>query len=65
MIIVFNQDGTFNLTCDSTGSIKNFIESSNSQWIETNENLDLINYTYSLLDGEIVKTEITDRPVLE
>jgi hypothetical protein len=65
MIIVFNQDGTFNLTCDSTGSIKNFIETSNSQYIETNEELDFFNYTYSLVDGELIKTEITDRPVLE
>ena len=65
MIIVFNQNGTFNLTCDNLDSIKPFIESSNSLYIETNENLDLANYTYSLVNGEIVKTEITDRPVLE
>jgi len=65
MIIVFNQDGTFNLTCDNLDSIKSFIESSNSPYIETNENLDLANYTYSLVNDEIVKTEITDRPVLD
>ena len=65
MIIIFNQDGTFNLTCDNLDSIKPFIESSNSLYIETNENLDLANYTYSLVNGEIVKTEITDRPTLE
>jgi len=65
MIIVFNQDGTFNLTCDNLDSIKSFIESSNSSYIETNENLDLANYTYSLVNDEIVKTEITDRPVLD
>jgi len=65
MIIVFNQDGTFNLTCDNLDSIKSFIESSNSSYIETNKNLDLANYTYSLVNGEIVKTEITDRPVLD
>ena len=65
MIIVFNQDGTFNLTCDNLDSIKPFIESSNSLYIETNENLDLANYTYLLVNGEIVKTEITDRPILE
>jgi hypothetical protein len=65
MIIVFNQNGTFNLTCDNLDSIKPFIESSNSLYIETNENLDLANYTYSLVNGEIIKTEITDRPVLD
>jgi len=65
MIIVFNQDGTFNLTCDNLDSIKPFIESSNSPYIETDGKLDLANYTYSLVNGEIVKTEITDRPVLE
>jgi len=65
MIIVFNQDGTLNLTCDNLDSIKSFIESSNSSYIETNEKLDLANYTYSLINGEIVKTEITDRPVLD
>ena len=65
MIIVFNQNGTFNLTCDNLNSIKPFIESSKSQYIETNEKLDFANYTYSLVNGKIVKTEITDRPVLE
>jgi hypothetical protein len=65
MIIVFNQDGTFNLTCDNLDSIKPFIESSNSLYIETNKKLDFANYTYTLANGEIVKTEITDRPVLE
>ena len=65
MIIVFNQDGTLNLTCDNLNSIKPFIETSNSPYIETDEKLDLANYTYTLVNGEIVKTEITDRPVLE
>ena len=65
MIIVFNQNGTFNLTCDNLDSIKPFIESSNSLYIETNEKLDLVNYTYTLVNGEIIKTEITDRPTLE
>ena len=65
MIIVFNQNGTVNLTCDNLNSIKPFIESSNSLYIETNEKLDLANYTYTLVNGEIVKTEITDRPTLE
>jgi hypothetical protein len=65
MIIVFNQNGTFNLTCDNLNSIKPFIETSKSQYIETNEKLDFANYTYSLVNGKIVKTEITDRPVLE
>jgi hypothetical protein len=65
MIIVFNQDGTFNLTCDNLDSIKSFIESSNLSYIETNEKLDFANYTYTLANGEIVKTEITDRPVLD
>ena len=65
MIIVFNQDGTLNLTCDNLDSIKPFIDTTNSQYIETNEKLDFANYTYSLVNGEIVKTEITDKPVLE
>ena len=65
MIAVFNQDGTLNLTCDNLNSIKPFIETSNSPYIETDEKLDLANYTYSLVSGEIVKTEITDRPVLD
>ena len=65
MIIVFNQDGTFNLTCDNLDSIKPFIESSNSPYIETDEKLDLANYNYTLVNDEIVKTEITDRPVLD
>jgi hypothetical protein len=65
MIIVFNQNGTFNLTCDNLDSIKPFIETSNSLYIETDENLDFANYTYTLVNGEIVKTEITDRPTLE
>ena len=65
MIIVFNQDGTFHLTCANFDSIKPFIETSNSQYIETDEKLDFANYTYSLVDGELIKTEITDRPVLE
>lgn len=65
MIIVFNQDGTFNLTCDNLDSIKNFIETNNSLYIETNEKLDFANYTYSLVDGKLTKTEITDKPVLE
>jgi hypothetical protein len=65
MIIVFNQNGTFNLTCDNLDSIKPFIESSNSSYIETDEKLDLANYIYTLVNGEIVKTEITDRPSLD
>lgn len=65
MIIIFNQDGTFNLTCDSMDYIKNFIETTNSPYIETDEKLDFANYTYTLVNGEIVKTEITERPVLE
>lgn len=65
MIVIFNQDGTFNLTSDSLDGVKNFIETSNSLYIETNEKLDFVNYTYTLVNGEIVKTEITDRPVLE
>jgi hypothetical protein len=65
MIVIFNQDGTFNLACDSIDYVKNFIETSNSPYIETNEKLDFANYTYSLVNGEIVKTEITDRPVLD
>ena len=65
MIVIFNQDGTFNLTCDTLDGVKNFIETSNSLYIETNEKLDFANYTYTLVNGEIVKTEITDRPVLE
>jgi hypothetical protein len=65
MIIVFNQNGTFNLTCDNLDSIKPFIESSNSSYIETDEKLDFANYTYTLVNGEIVKIEITERPVLE
>ena len=65
MIIVFNQNGTFNLTCDNLDSIKPFIESSNSPYIETDEKLDFANYTYTLINGEIIKTEITDRPVLD
>lgn len=65
MIIVFNQDGTFNLACDSIDYIKNFIETTNSAYIETDEKLDFANYMYSLVNGEIVKTEIIDKPVLE
>ena len=65
MIVIFNQDGTFNLTSDSLDGVKNFIETSNSLYIETNEKLDFVNYTYTLVNGEIVKTEITDRPVLD
>jgi hypothetical protein len=65
MIVVFNQDGTLNLTCDNLNSIKPFIETSNSLYIETDEKLDLANYTYTLINGELIKTEITDRPVLE
>lgn len=65
MIVIFNQDGTFNLTSDSLDGVKNFIETSNSLYIETNEKLDFVNYTYTLVNGEIVKTEITERPVLE
>lgn len=65
MIIVFNQDGTFNLTCDNLASMKNFIESTNSPYIETNENIDFSKYSVTLVDGELVKTEITDIPVLE
>lgn len=65
MIIVFNQDGTFNLACDSIDYIKNFIEITNSPYIETDEKLDFANYMYSLVNGEIVKTEIIDKPVLE
>ena len=65
MIIVFNQDGSFNLTCDNLGSIKNFIETTNSPYIETDEQLDFANYTYSLVDGNLIQTEITDKPVLE
>jgi hypothetical protein len=65
MIVIFNQDGTFNLTSDSLDGVKNFIETSNSLYIETNEKLDFVNYTYTLVNGEIVKTEITDRPTLE
>lgn len=65
MIIVFNQNGTFNLTCENLDSIKPFIETSNSSYIETDEKLDFVNYTYTLVNGEIVKTEITERPVLE
>ena len=65
MIIVFNQNGTFNLTCENLDSIKPFIETSNSSYIETDEKLDFVNYTYPLVNGEIVKTEITERPVLE
>ena len=65
MIIVFNQDGTFNLTCDSFNSIKNFIDSTNSPYIETNEKIDFGKHTISLVDGKIVKTEITDVPSLD
>ena len=65
MIVIFNQDGTFNLTCDTLDGVKNFIETSNSLYIETNEKLDFANYTYTLVNGEIVKTEITERPTLE
>ena len=65
MIIVFNQDGTFNLTCDNLNPIKPFIETSNSLYIETDEKLDFANYTYTLVNGKIVKTEITERPVLD
>lgn len=65
MIVIFNQDGTFNLTCDSLDSIQSFIDSTNSPYIETDEKLDFANYTYTLANGEIVKTEITDRPVLD
>lgn len=65
MIIIFNQDGTVNLTCDNLNSIKPFVESSNSLYIETDEKLDFANYTYTLVNGEIVKTEITERPVLD
>ena len=64
MIIIFNQDGTFNLTCDNLDSIKPFIESTNSPYIETNEKLDFSKYTYSLIDNKLTKTEITDVPVL-
>lgn len=65
MIVIFNQNGTFNLSCDSIDYVKNFIESTNSPYIETNEKLDFANYTYSLVDGKLTKTEITDKPVLE
>lgn len=65
MIVIFNQDGTFNLACDSIYYVKNFIETTNSPYIETDEQLDFANYTYTLVNGEIVKTEITDRPVLD
>lgn len=65
MIVIFNQDGTFNLTCDSLDSIQPFIDSTNSPYIETNEKLDFSKYTYSLVDGKLTKTEITNIPVLE
>lgn len=65
MIIIFNQDGTFNLTCDNLNSIKNFIETTNAPYIETNENIDFSKYSISLVNGELVKTEITDIPVLD
>lgn len=65
MIVIFNQNGTFNLSCDSIDYVKNFIETTNSPYIETDEKLDFANYTYTLVNGEIVKTEITDRPVLD
>jgi hypothetical protein len=65
MIVIFNQDGTFNLACDSIDYVKNFIETTNSLYIETNEKLDFTNYTYTLINGELIQTEITDKPVLD
>ena len=64
MTIVFNQDGTFNLSCDDLSSVKNFIDSTNSPYIETNEKIDFGKYTISLVNGKIMKTEITDVPSL-
>lgn len=65
MIIVFNQDGTFNLTCDNLNSIKSFIETTNSPYIETSEKLDFAKYTYSLVSGKLTQIEITDIPALD
>jgi len=65
IIVVFNNSGNFQYSCNVLDAVKPNIDLHDHQYIETNEKLDTGNYTYSLVNGEIVKTEITDRPVLD
>jgi hypothetical protein len=65
IVVVFDINGNFQYSCNALGAVKPNIDLHNHQYIETNENLDFANYTYTLVNGEIVKTEITERPTLE
>ena len=65
MIVVFHTDGTFNYTIGSVESVRAHIEDNNLPYIETDEKLDFTKYTYSLVDGKLVQTEITEVPRLD
>ena len=64
-ILVFDINGNFQYSCNVLDAVKPNIDLHNHQYIETSEKLDTGNYTYTLVNGEIVKTEITERPVLD
>lgn len=62
MIIVYNTEGKIIITCNYIDPVKSYIEDNELNYIETEEEIDLINFQYKIINGEIIKGDPTPKP---
>ena len=62
MIAVYNKDKKIIMSCNSFDPIKAYIEDNEFEYIESDEEIDFLNFEYSCIDGEITKGNALPKP---
>jgi hypothetical protein len=62
MIVIYNKSKKVIMTCSALENIKAYIEDNKLEYIESKENMDLVNFEYKIINGEIIKGDPTQKP---
>lgn len=55
MIVIYNTEGKILTTCNTLEPVTSFIEENNLNYIDVEEELDLGNFEYRIIDEQVVK----------
>jgi hypothetical protein len=65
MIVAYNTEGKILITCNSLEPVTSFIEENNLNYIDVEKELDLINFEYKIINGEVIKGNPVTGPTIE
>lgn len=65
MIVIYNTEGKILTTCNALEPVTSFIEENNLNYIEVEEELDLGNFKYRIINEQVVKGNPVTGPLQE